>query len=102
MGVVIDRRLENLNNNWERALRKMVNKANNWNLFRLSIGGRTMIAKTYLILQLTYLMGAIPADSGILDRANEIIIKFVNGKERKLAADRFFLTRNRGDMGLLT
>ena len=102
LGVVIDRRLENLNNNWERALRKMVNKANYWNLFRLSIGGRTMIAKTYLILQLTYLMGAIPADSGILDRANEIIIKFVNGKERKLAADRFFLTRNRGDMGLLT
>ena len=82
LGVVIDRRLENLNNNWERALRKMVNKANYWNLFRLSIGGRTMIAKTYLILQLTYLMGAIPADSGILDRANEIIIKFVNGKEK--------------------
>ena len=57
LGVVIDRRLENLNNNWERALRKMVNKANYWNLFRLSIGGRTMIAKTYLTSQLTYLMG---------------------------------------------
>ena len=100
LGVVIDRRLENLNNNWERALRKMVNKANYWNLFRLSIGGRTMIAKTYLILQLTYLMGAIPVDSGILDRANEIIIKFVNGKERKLATDRFFLTREQGGYGV--
>ena len=59
-----------------------------------------MIAKTYLISQVTYLMGAIPADSGILDRANEIIIKFVNGKERKLAADRFFLTREQGGYGV--
>ena len=59
-----------------------------------------MIAKTYLILQLTYLMGAIPADNGILDRANEIIIKFVNGNERKLAADRLFLTREQGGYGI--
>ena len=100
LGVVIDRRLEKLNKNWESALRKMVNKANYWNLFRLSIGGRTMIAKTYLILQLTYLMGAIPADNGILDRANEIIIKFVNGNERKLAADRLFLTWEQGGYGI--
>ena len=100
LGVVIDRRLENLNNNWEGAMKKMVNKANYWNLFGLSIGGRTMIAKTYLISQVTYLMGAIPADSGILDRANEIIIKFVNGKERKLATDRFFLTREQGGYGV--
>ena len=55
-----------------------------------------MVAKTYLISQLTYLMGAIPVDNETLDRANEIIIKYVNGKERKIAADRIFLTREQG------
>ena len=93
LGVEIDRRLEHLNTNWEKAIGKMVCKANYWNLFRLSIGGRAMVAKTYLISQLTYLMGAIPVDNEILDRANEIIIKYINGKEKIIAADRFFLTR---------
>ena len=100
LGVEIDRRLDNLSTNWEKALRKMGSKANYWNLFRLSIGGRAMVAKTYLISQLTYLMGAIPVDNGILDRANEIIIKYVNGRERKIAADRIFHTREQGGYGI--
>ena len=49
LGIKIDRRLGQIDENWEKALGKMVNKANYWNLFRLSIGGRVMIAKTYLI-----------------------------------------------------
>ena len=96
LGVIIDKRLENINDNWEKAIRKMVNKANYWNLFRLSIGGRAMIAKTYLITQLTYLIGSIPAEKDTLDRANEIIINFVNGRERKIAAERLFVQRENG------
>ena len=79
LGVEIDRRLDNLDINWEKAMRKMVSKANYWNLFRLSIGGRAMVAKTYLISQLTYLMGALPVDNETLDRSNEILINYVNG-----------------------
>ena len=60
LGVKIDRKLQKLDENWEKTLRKMVNQSNYWKLFRLSISGRVMIAKTYLISQATYLMGAIP------------------------------------------
>ena len=96
LGIKIDRRLGQIDEHWEKALGTMVNKANYWNLFRLSIGGRVMIAKTYLISQLTYLMGTLPVGKNILDRANEVIISFVNGKERKIAANRHFLPRERG------
>ena len=56
LGVKIDRKLQNLDENWEKTLRKMTNQSNYWKLFRLSISGRVMIAKTYLISQATYLM----------------------------------------------
>ena len=47
LGVKIDRKLQKLDENWEKTLRKMVNQSNYWKLFRLSISGRVMIAKTY-------------------------------------------------------
>ena len=78
----------------------MINQSNNWKLFRLSISGRVMIAKTYLISQATYLMGAIPIGDEMLNRMNEIIIDFVNGKERKIARERWFRTRELGGYGI--
>ena len=100
LGVHIDRKLVNLDLNWEKILRKMVNQSNYWKLFRLSISGRVMIAKTYMISQATYLMGALPVNDDILDRMNEIIIEFVNGRERKIARDRWFKTREMGGYGI--
>ena len=78
----------------------MINQSNYWKLFRLSISGRVMIAKTYLISQATYLMEAIPIGDEMLNRMNEIIIDFVNGKERKIARERWFRTRELGGYGI--
>ena len=100
LGVKIDRKLQHLDENWEKTLRKMINQSNYWKLFRLSISGRVMIAKTYLISQATYLMGAIPIGDEMLNRMNEIIIDFVNGKERKIARERWFRTRELGSYGI--
>ena len=54
LGVIIDRKLLNLDRNWEKTILKMINQSNYWKLFRLSISGRVMIAKTYMITQATY------------------------------------------------
>ena len=74
----------------------MINQSNYWKLFRLSISGRVMIAKTYMITQATYLMGSLPIGDGILNRMNKIIVDFVNGRERKIARERRFRTREMG------
>ena len=84
----------------EKILRKMINQSNYWKLFRLSISGRVMIAKTYMISQATYLMGALPVNDEILDRMNGVIIEFVNGRERKIARERWYKTREMGGMAL--
>ena len=98
LGVQIDRRLVNLDVNWEKTILKMINQANYWKLFRLSISGRVMIAKTYMISQATYLMGTLPIDDGLINRMNEVIIEFVNGRERKNARERWFKSREMGGM----
>ena len=100
LGVKIDRKLQNLDENWEKTLRKMINQSNYWKLFRLSISGRVMIAKTYLISQATYLMGAIPIGDEMVNSMNEIIIDFVTGRERKIARERWFRTRELGGYGI--
>ena len=86
--------------NWEKTILKMINQVNYWKLFRLSISGRVMIAKTYMISQATYLMGSLPIDDGLINRMNELIIDFVNGRERKIARERWFRTREMGGYGL--
>ena len=100
LGLQIDRKLEKMNENWEKALLKIRNRINYWNLFKLSIGGRLMIAKTYLTCQATYIMSAIPVNDDILNRMNEVIIQYINGGEKILARDRWFLEKNRGGYGM--
>ena len=100
LGIQIDRKLVNLDANWEKTILKMINQSNYWKLFRLSISGRVMIAKTYMISQATYLMGSLPIGDGIINRMNEVIVDFVNGRERKIARERWFRTREMGGYGL--
>ena len=57
-----------------------------------------MIAKTYMISQAMYLMGTLPIDDGLINRMNEVIIEFVNGRERKNARERWFKSREMGGM----
>ena len=59
-----------------------------------------MIAKIYMISQATYLMGSLPIGDGIINRMNEVIVDFVNGRERKIARERWFRTREMGGYGL--
>ena len=45
-----------------------------------------MIAKTYLISQATYLMGAIPIGDEMLNRMNKIIIDFEYHQDTDISA----------------
>ena len=60
LGIKIDRKLEKLDENWEKVIGKMENYSRYWKMFKLSISGRVMVARTYIISQATYLMGIIP------------------------------------------
>ena len=74
----------------------MENYSRYWKTFKLSISGRVMVSKTYLLSQATYLMGIIPLPVDKAMEMNRIIIEYVNGGERMLAHDKKFLQRDLG------
>ena len=79
----------------------MENYSRYWKMFKLSISGRVMVARTYIISQATYLMGIIPLPANKSDEMNRIIIDYVNRGERMLAQDKLFLQKELGDYGLV-
>ena len=46
-------------------------------------------------------MGSLPIGDELLHRMNNTIIDFVNGKERKLARERWFKPRESGGYGIV-
>ena len=101
LGIKIDRKLEKLNDNWDKVIGKMENYSRYWKTFKLSISGRVMVAKTYLLSQATYLMGIIPLPVDKAMEMSRIIIEYVNGGERILAHDKKFLQRDLGGYRLV-
>jgi hypothetical protein len=74
LGIKIDRNLTDLDSNWENIITNMTRIATYWGLFGLSITGRVMVAKTYIISQALYVMGLLPLSDILAARLNEILL----------------------------
>jgi len=92
LGVDIDRKLLRLGENWEKCIGKITRMSNFWKIQRLGIGGRILVAKSYLLSQATYLLGCIPLPSEVGNRINEQMAQFARGTDRILARERWFFT----------
>ncbi len=101
LGVVIDRKLERLDDNWEEVIRRMRRLIGYWFSFGLSIAGRVMVSKTYIISQAIYLMGILPMRNEIGCRMNEILVDFVSGGMRPIKRRRQLLGAELGGYGVL-
>ncbi len=62
LGVKIDSKVKKLDENWAEVSRKIWGLTHYWSQYRLSLTGRVMVAKTFLMSQATFLMGIIPAE----------------------------------------
>ena len=89
LGVKFDSKLENMEANWDRILKKIHKIRNFWTLFNLSIPGKINVIKTYFFSQLSYL-------GTILNPSNEFLISFDNcvitffNTNQKIAKERIF------------
>ena len=101
LGISIDRKLKDLDANWEGVLAKISRLINFWNLQKLSISGRILVAKTYLLSQATFFLGSLQLKKSIGDRINELMAYFVKGRDRILARNRWFVDRALGGYGLI-
>ncbi len=100
LGVILDNKLENLQCNWENRISKISGLINYWNQYNLTITGRVLVAKTFLLSQVTFLMGIINIDQRTADRIERMIEKYVTGK-MQIARDRIYNTVEQGGLGLL-
>ncbi len=101
LGVEIDRKLSRLNENWEKVIEKMRRYCIFWGNFGLSISGRVMAVKTYVLTQAVYLMGILPLPGEYGDRMNELIIDFVKGTDRPIEQRRQLLCEELGGYGVI-
>jgi hypothetical protein len=101
LGVGIDRRLGQLDNNWHEAAIRMRRLSGYWCNFGMSITGRVMVAKTYLVSQVVYLMGVLPMSKEIGDIMNDILITFISGRNRPIERRRQLLGVECGGYGMM-
>jgi hypothetical protein len=100
LGITIDRKLEKLEKNWERVISTMRQLCRYWGNFNLSITGRVLVAKTYILSQSVYLMGVLPLPVPSEDIMNNILIDFVSGTDRPIERARQFAMADIGGYDL--
>jgi hypothetical protein len=101
LGIYIDRKLTNLDRNWDEAVIKMRRYCFFWGNFGLSISGRLMAAKTYILSQAIYLMGVLPLTDETGVEINEIIANYVKGRGRILERSRQTICEELGGYGII-
>jgi len=101
LGITIDRALLNLNYNWDCAILKISRLINFWKIQRLSISGRILVAKTYLLSQVTFLLGSLDLNKEYGDRLNELFANYIKGADRIIARDRWCIARELGGYGMI-
>ena len=101
LGIKIDRKLSNLDTNWDVAVGKIERLIRFWKLQRLSISGRILVAKTYLMSQATFLMGSLELSKQMGDRINGLLANYVKGNDRIIAKERWGIARELGGYGLI-
>jgi hypothetical protein len=101
LGIIIDRKLTKLGDNWEAAILKMQRLSGYWKNFSLSVTGRVMVAKTYIMSQCIYLMGSLPLSEEMGNRINEVLLDFVRGRDRLIERRRQLLCPRLGGYGLM-
>jgi hypothetical protein len=100
LGILIDNKSADLDRNWVECLRKIWGLIHYWSNFRLSITGRIMVAKTFLISQATFYMGIIPLDKKKITEIEKAINGYACGGYN-IAQDRINNRVEQGGLGLI-
>jgi len=80
---------------------KIERLSNFWKLQKLSIVGRILVSKTYLMAQATFLLGVLPLEKEVGDRINELMATFIKGNDRVIAKERWCIARELGGYGMV-
>jgi hypothetical protein len=100
LGVLIDYKGKNVNSNWVKCKTKIRGLISYWNQYNLTLTGRVLVAKTFLISQVSFYLGIIPLDVNEGKQIEDMIEKYAIGK-LQIAKDRIYNKIEQGGIGLL-
>jgi hypothetical protein len=98
LGADITANFEDLQENFIRIKEKILNLANYWSRFKLSLPGRIAIAKTFLISQLNYLGCVFCPNEVTLREIQNIVNNFLRNNLR-ISDERISLSPKKGGLG---
>ena len=99
LGITLNNKLDNLNENWDKILEKVKRIANFWDLFFLSTPGRINICKTFMYSQLSYLSCIFTPPQYFMEQFKNCIHKFLKNAT-KVAKSRYYEPIEKGGLGL--
>jgi hypothetical protein len=100
LGVEISRDLNTAASTYNNIKEKILNQIPYWERFKLSLPGRTSIAKTFLVSQLNYVGCFLPAPAETIEQIQVLIDGFVK-KNCIISRDRLHRDPERGGVGML-
>ena len=100
LGMQIDKNLELLGLNFEKIINKMVKTVNFWRRFNLSLPGRIVICKTYLLSLVSHLGCFLSPEEDQVAVMQLIMNSFCKGN-LKVSEDRIYLDPKLGGLGLI-
>ena len=83
LGFQINNRLKNLNDNYEKCIKKVHEISRRWARYRFLLKGRITIAKTLLLPQFTYVVSVLDPSASKNDTINRMLRIFVNSHSWK-------------------
>jgi hypothetical protein len=100
LGATITNNPNDLAKNFDGKVQKITNICNHWSRFRLSLPGRILVAKTFMLSQIGYLGCIIQPTRDQIQTFESIINAFVKGR-LQIAKDRMTLKLNAGGIGMI-
>jgi hypothetical protein len=100
LGINIDNKCRNLGKNWQQCITKISGIIKYWNRYNLTLTGRILVSKTFLISQVSFYLGIIPLDMNACKTIEQMIEKYAIGK-LPIAKDRIYNKIEQGGIGLL-
>jgi hypothetical protein len=100
LGVHIDNKCKNLSKNWQHCITKISGIIKYWNRYNLTLTGRILVSKTFLISQVSFYLGILPLDTNAGNIIEQMIEKYAIGK-LQIARDRIYNKIEQGGIGLL-
>ena len=102
LGVEIDNKAENLKENFISRKKKIRTKIAIWRKLNLNTIGNLIVAKTFLILQLGYLLSMMECPKEILDEIQGDIDSFIlKNKTHWVSKDRIHMEPKKGGLGAI-